>query len=528
MKNKSLAALGLLSSVTLFASAQTGKQPNIVFILADDLGYGDVSWLNKGGKIPTPNIDKIAKEGVVFTDAHSSSAVSTPTRYGILTGRYNWRSTLKGGVLGGFSEALIPESRTTMASMLKKQGYRTACIGKWHLGWTWNNKEKGNANIDYSKPITHGPTSLGFDYFFGIPASLDMDPYLYVENDRPTSLPNRTTEGTNLKVGDPGYDGQFWRKGLTGSDFDHSDCLPNFVSRAANYIKSSSAREAPYFLYLALPAPHTPLLPSKEFQGKSGINAYADFVMMVDNEIGKLLKAIDESGEQSNTLVVFASDNGCSPAADFETLKSKGHNPSYRFRGHKADLFDGGHRIPCMVRWPAALSPKTVDATVCLTDFLSTFAAVAGYKLQDNEGEDSFDLMPLLAGSRTQTYLREATVSHAINGSFTIRKGEWKLLFAPSSGGWSYPRPGKDDKVIATLPFYQLYNLQSDPGETKNLYREQPEKVKELELLMQAYIERGRSTPGKPQMNDGEQPSLRYWEKQQTRKNGKAKSDTEN
>jgi arylsulfatase A-like enzyme len=510
MKKITVTALGTLAVFAGMANVRAQENPNIVFILADDLGYGDVSCLNEKGKIPTPNIDRIAKEGVTFTDAHSSSSVCTPTRYGILTGRYNWRSTLKEGVLGGYSKALIPEDRTTMASMLKDEGYHTGCIGKWHLGWSWAGTDKGIDSIDYSQPISHGPITVGFDYFYGIPASLDMVPYVYVENDRITSVPDRETKGDNRKIGDPEYNGRFWRKGLTGGDFVHEDCLPNLTRRAVDFIVTHAKKSSPYFLYFPMPAPHTPILPSKEFQGKSGLNAYADYVMMVDAEVGKVLDAIEQNGEKENTIVVFASDNGCAPAADLETLEGKGHYPSYIYRGYKADLFDGGHRIPCMVRWPSKLKPHRIEETICLTDFMATFASVTGYRLKDNEGEDSFNLMPLLE-DHAREYKREATVNHSINGSFTIRKGKWKLLFSPGSGGWSYPRPGKDDDVIATLPPYQLYDLESDPGETHNLYQEQPEVVKELKALMMKYIKEGRSTPGKPQKNDGKETSLEYW-----------------
>lgn len=488
-----------LCGVTLLGTssyAQVNKAPNIIFILADDLGYGDVSALNENSKIQTTNIDRLAQQGVVFTDAHSSSSVCTPTRYGILTGRYNWRSTLKKGVLNGYSQALIPHDRKTIAAILKDEHYQTACIGKWHLGWEWNNIEKGNDSINYNKPIKRGPTTLGFDYFYGIAGSLDMPPYVYVENDMPTALPNRITENKGMKL---------WRKGPTASDFDHEQTLPNLINHAEKYIEEKSKDKDPFFLYLPLPAPHTPILPIKEFQGKSGLNSYGDFVLMVDAMVGKVMAAIDKAGISSNTILVFASDNGCSPMANFDELKAKGHNPSYVYRGHKADLFDGGHRIPCIVRWPAKVKPHKVEQTICLNDFMSTFAAVTGYKLKDNEGEDSFNLLPLLLNTQSQKYLREATVHYSVNGDFTIRKGDWKLLLSPSSGGWSYPKPGKDDKVIKTLPPYQLYNLKSDPGETKNLCAENPAIVNELKMLMIKYIKDGRSTPGTPQKNDGKE-----------------------
>ncbi len=501
---KPILSQGSLAFTLLLASGATVRsqeaKPNIVFILADDLGYGDVSCLNENGKIPTPNIDRIAKSGVKFTDAHSSSAVCTPTRYGILTGRYNWRSTLKQGVLNGFSKPLIPSDRTTMASMLKDRGYQTGAIGKWHLGLNWVNINQIADSVDYTKPIGNGPTTLGFDYFFGISASLDMPPYVYIENDRATSIPDHITKGNNINVGSPGSNGSYWRQGPTGSDFDHQDCLPSMVSHAIKFIEEKSLSEKPYFLYLALPAPHTPILPSKEFRGKSGLNSYADFVLMVDSKVGKVLDAIERSGKNKNTIVVFASDNGCSPWADFPALIEKGHNPSYIFRGTKADLFDGGHRIPCLVQWPAKIKvPHTVSQTICLNDFMRTFAEITGYQIQDNEAEDSYNILPASLNPEYKKIIREAIVSHSINGSFTIRQGEWKLLLAAGSGGWSSPKPGKEEEG---LPPVQLYNLKNDPSEKVNLQAKNPEMVQKLSALLKKYIDDGRSTPGKPQKND--------------------------
>lgn len=491
----SVCGVALLSTSAL---AKEHKNPNIVFILADDLGYGDVYALNKDSKLTTTNIDRLAKNGVVFTDAHSSSAVCTPTRYGILTGRYNWRSTLKSGVLNGYSTALIPSERKTLPSILKEKNYLTACIGKWHLGWTWDNIGKGKDSINFSKPIKNGPTTLGFDYFYGISGSLDMDPYVYVENDRPTALPNRITENKGMKT---------WRKGPTASDFDHQQTLPNLIDHAEKYIAEKSKNDDPFFLYLPLTAPHTPILPDKNYQGKSGLNAYGDFVLMVDEMVGRVMDALEKAGITENTLLVFTSDNGCSPSANFEELQSKGHNPSYIFRGHKADLFDGGHRIPCIVTWPAKIKAHLVSQTICLNDFMATFSALTGYQLKDNEGEDSYNILPLLLKSSPQKTIREATVHHSIDGNFTIRKGEWKLLFSAGSGGWSYPK--SNDKIIKSLPPYQLYNLKSDPSESKNLCDQYPEKVNELRSLMLKYIAEGRSTPGAPQKNDGKEIVLK-------------------
>ncbi len=488
----SLGSMAVLSGCA--QQPQEQKKPNIVFIFADDMGYGDVSALNENSKIQTTNIDRIASEGVTFTDAHSSSSVSTPSRYSLLTGRYNWRSDLKSGVLMGYNKALISPDRRTIASVLRDQGYQTACIGKWHLGWDWNNIEAGKDSVDFSKPITNGPTTRGFDYFYGIIASLDMAPYVYVENDMPTALPDRETVNDGMK---------YWRKGPTASDFDHEQTLPNFINRAVDYIHDKSKEDKPFYLYLPLPAPHTPILPIKEYQGKSGLNPYGDFVLMVDDMVGKVMKALKEAGVEENTIIVFSTDNGCSPQAKFDELQAKGHYPSYIYRGHKADLFDGGHRIPCVVRWPARVKPHVVDQTVCLTDFFATFAAVADYQLRDSEGEDSYNILPLLLNEKEGEVIREATVHHSINGDFTIRKGKWKLLLSPGSGGWSFPKPGTDDEVIKTLPSVQLYNMQSDPAEKNNVYAEHPEVVKELKDLMIKYVKEGRSTPGTPQKNDG-------------------------
>jgi arylsulfatase A len=505
--NLSICLTGL-SSLIIFSSCTqkntTTNKPNIVFILADDLGYGDVSCLNPESKINTPNIDRIASAGLTFTDAHSASAVSTPTRYGILTGRYSWRSQLKSGVLGGYSAPLIEKSIKTLPAMLKQNGYNTSCIGKWHLGWTWNNIEKGIDSVDFSYPITDGPLSIGFDYFFGFNGSLDMPPYIYVENDKPTSLPDRQTKGNNAPVGDPEYDGSYWREGPTGSDFDHQKCLQVFTDKAINYITEYARLKNPYFLYLALPAPHTPIMPSSDFAGKSGLNPYADFVMMVDREVGKILNAIETTGENENTLIVFASDNGCSPWADFEVLKSKGHNPSYIFRGYKADLYEGGHHIPCILSWPDKIRKSgEINQTICLNDFMATFAEIIGYELSDDEAVDSYSLLKVMSNAGHTKPVRETTIHHSINGNFAIRKGDLKLILSPGSGGWSYPKPGKEEEG---LPAVQLFNLKDDPGETFNLEDKFPDVVSELQDLLRKYIEEGRSTPGRPQANDGEYP----------------------
>jgi arylsulfatase A len=473
------------------------RKPNIVYILADDMGYGDVSCLNENSKIHTTHLDRLGTEGMRFRDAHASSAVCTPSRYSILTGRYCWRSQLKEGVNFGYDGPLIEPDRMTVASLLKAHGYKTACVGKWHLGWTWPRNGEGEEDVDYTRPIEDGPTSLGFDYFYGISASLDMPPYVYVENDRPTAIPDQTV---------PEGEGQgYWREGPIAPDFSHEEVLPELTHKALGWIDRATERgtgqDAPFFLYFPLPAPHTPILPTEEFRGKSGTNAYGDFCLQVDDVVGQILAALDQRGLAEDTIFVFTTDNGCSPRAGLEELAGFGHKPSYVFRGHKADIYEGGHRIPLLVRWPARIQPGSQsDETVCLIDLLATCADLLGVELPDNAGEDSVSNLPVWDGARLDTSLREATVHHSIDGSFSIRKGEWKLEMCPGSGGWSFPRPGNE---CEGLPPIQLYDLNADIGERRNVQGEHPEVVDELKALLTRYVENGRSTPGTEQGNTG-------------------------
>ncbi len=496
-----LLGLGLVPSPAPADSPADLGRPNIVYILADDLGYGDVHCLNAEGKIATPNLDRFASHGMTFTDAHSGSAVCTPTRYGLLTGRYAWRTRLPRGVLGGYSPPLIEPGRLTVASFLKQHGYQTACFGKWHLGLDWPTRDgqpaafgdaiepMGDINrVDYAGRIEHGPTSLGFDRFYGISGSLDMPPFVFIEDDHCASVP--TTEKTYL------------RKGPAAEDFEAIDVLPTLVEKAVSYIdaRTQDADKGPFFLYLPLNAPHTPILPTDAFQDQSGINPYADFVMQVDSAVGRVLKAIDERGLTASTLVIVTSDNGCSPAADFKTLVAHGHQPSYHFRGAKADIYEGGHRIPFFVRWPGKVQAgSTCDDTICLTDLLATCAEILGVSLPDDAGEDSVSLLPDLLG-KADGPVREATVHHSINGSFAIRQGNWKLCLCPGSGGWSFPRP--DREQIKNLSPVQLFDLSRDVGEEENLAREHPEIVARLQTLLEKYVAEGRSTPGRGQHND--------------------------
>lgn len=486
-------------------------KPNIIFILADDLGYGDISCFNENSKIKTPNIDKLASEGVKFTDAHTSSSVCTPTRYGILTGRYNWRSKLKKGVLSGFSKALIPQERKTIAGFLKDNGYKTAGFGKWHLGWDWaardveNNelgktKELGTATfdaesykVDFSKKVENGPITLGFNYFFGFCGSLDMAPYVWIENDMPTMIPTKETVDTGNQT--------WWRKGPTSDDFVHEQVLPKITKKTVNFINENANGDKPFFIYMPLSAPHTPILPTEEFKEKSGLdNPYGDFVIMVDWVVGQVKNALIEQGIADNTILIFTSDNGCSPQADYEQLATKGHDPSYLFRGHKADIYEGGHHVPYVVSWPAKVKPGVTNQILCTTDLFATVAEIVDVEYADNVAEDSYSFVPALK-LKSDSEVRESIVHHSINGSFAYRKGDWKAIFCPGSGGWSAPKPNSEG--IENLPKVQLYNLADDISEMNNLQDEQTVIVEKYRKELSKIVMEGRSTKGIPQKNDG-------------------------
>lgn len=490
----------------LFSSCNSNEKeyfdpPNIIYILADDMGYGDVEALNPECKIPTPNLNSLAAEGMTFTDAHSNSAVCTPTRYGVLTGRYAWRTHLQKGVLGGYSSHLITPETETVASFLKKKGYATACIGKWHLGWDWQTidgyeysdgfNEKGD-HVDWSQPIKNGPVDIGFDYFFGIPSSLDIPPYVYVENDKVTKIPESIIEANK------GYG--FYRSGDISSDFKHETVLSTLTNKVCEYIEQQKEKESPFFVYFPMPAPHTPILPEPDFVGKSGVGPYGDFVNQCDFSVGQIVETLQRNGLEDNTLIIFTSDNGCSPMANFKNLAEKGHNPNFDFRGHKADIFDGGHRVPFIAKWPFAIQGNTTNsAIVSLTDLLATASDILEVPLEESAGVDSESMFKKFL-QQEETPAREAIVHHSVDGYFSIRQGKWKLIFGPGSGGWSSPKTNK--ALSMGLPMVQLYDLDQDIGEQNNLQDKFPEVVKEMTELMVQYIDNGRSTPGTNQQND--------------------------
>jgi arylsulfatase A-like enzyme len=468
-------------TASLFLCAQAfaaAAKPNIVYILADDLGYGDVQCLNpQRGKIKTPNLDKLASQGMTFTDSHSGSSVCTPTRYGVLTGRYAWRSRLQNGVLDGYVQPLIAADRLTVPALLKQQGYHTACIGKWHLGFTIEGAGKGGGKAkDEGKfmgapldAITHdGPMTRGFDEFFGFHHARMMKSVF--ENDRVTQI------------------------------IEPVDMLPALVKRTGEHIAERAKAGQPFFIYLALNSPHTPIVPSKEWQGQSGVGAYGDFVMETDWAVGEVLAALDKAGVADNTLVFFTSDNGCSPAAGTDKLEAQGHFASADRRGYKSDIWDGGHHVPFLVRWPGKVKAGSQCAQlICHTDLLATCAEILGAKIPDNAGEDSLSILPALLGTDKEP-IHGAVVHHSISGKFAVRQGHWKLELCPGSGGWSSPGDAEAKKL--GLPDIQLYDLSADIGETKNVQAGHPDIVSQMSKLLDEYIANGRSTPGPKQAND--------------------------
>ena len=475
------AAVGESKESIAADQANKERQPNIIYILADDLGYGDVQCLNpQHGKIPTPQLDHMAKQGMTFTEAHSGSSVCTPTRYGVLTGRYAWRSRLQEGVLDDYVSPLIAPDRLTVASLLKQQGYNTACIGKWHLGYTIEGaddskgkgkKEKGGekgAGAPLGSITADGPITRGFDSYFGFHHARMIKSIF--ENDKVAQI------------------------------IEPVDLLPTLVQHTKEHIAERAKNKQPFFIYLALNSPHTPIVPSKEWQGKSGLGEYGDFVMETDWAVGEVLKALDKAGISNNTLVIFTSDNGCSPAAKTEKLEKEGHFSSADRRGYKSDIWDGGHHVPFFVRWPARITAgKKNSQLICHTDFMATSAEILGIKLPDNAGEDSVSFLPALIGT-DKAPIHEAVVHHSISGKFAIRQGNWKLEVCPGSGGWG--NPGDAAAKKEGLPDVQLYDLSSDIAESKNVQAEHPEIVASLTTLLEQYVANGRSTPGPKQTND--------------------------
>jgi len=486
-----IAAFLFLCSLRLMAA----DQPNIVVILADDLGYGDVSCYNPTkGKINTPHMDRLAAQGMRFTDAHSSSSVCSPSRYTLLTGRYHWRSSLQTGIVDLWGAPLIAPDRISIASLAKERGYHTSAIGKWHLGWDWPIEKNDRSLFEFrknetpeatprhlaawkhtfSQKIAGGPTTRGFDSYFGTDVP-NWPPYCFIENDRTIGLPS-----TPLAKKDMGNN-RASRMGPALPDWRLEAILPALSQRACETIKTQAAKESPYLLYLALTTPHTPLAVNAAWRGKSGLdNDCADLILETDAAIGQVLDAIEQSGEAANTLVLFTSDNGFAPYVGAKQLEAKGHYPSGPLRGYKFDVWEGGHRLPFIIRWPGVVKAGSVsDQLVHHADLLATLADIWQSPLPANAGEDSHSLLPILRGKDQS--VRETAISCSANGIPGLRVGSWKFIPAPEP---------------------QLYDLATDLAESTNRAKEMPERVKEMRQTLETLITQGRSTPGPRQKND--------------------------
>ena len=474
------AYLGLLA---IGSSTYAEEKPNIVFVLCDDLGYGEIQSLNpEGGKVLTPHVDSLAANGMIFTDAHTGSAVCTPTRYGLMTGRYSWRTQLQQGVVQGFEANLIAEDRPTVASFMKKQGYHTGIVGKWHLNFLYqdpetkiNVKKSGRKDLaPVGSIIPDGPTTRGFDYYHGFHHAANME--CVIENDKVIAHDNAI------------------------------NMLPRITNKAVEYIEARAADKKPFFLYVPYGSPHTPILPTAEWKGKSGLNDHADFVMQTDDGVGQIMAALGKHGLAENTIFIFSSDNGTSKAGNVEELAEKGHIVSAGFRGLKSDLWEGGHRVPFIVRWPAKVEAGSQsDQLICLTDFFATLSDITNVDLPAASAEDSVSFLPALSGKPIKS-TRAGVIHHSISGHFAYRQGKWKLLLAKSSGGWSAPT---ERKAAKNAPKAQLYDMEQDSAETTNLYDTHPEVVERLLSQLESDITSGRSTDGEVSKNDIE--TIRLW-----------------
>ena len=503
--------------IPALAFAATGCQkpskPNIVIIYADDMGYGDLNCQNPESKIPTPYLDRLASEGMRFTDAHSASAVSSPSRYSLLTGRYHWRGHLTSGIINQWGDPAIEEDRLTIASMLQKEGYYTACIGKWHLGWTWpfmpglgqndlagnewsaismNGKENWTQEaIDWTLPIKDGPTSRGFDYYFGT-GTINFPPYTWIENDRVLEIP---VEMLDLKDARPPEGSWECRPGPAAKDWDINKVPMRLLEKTVEWINGRKGKTEPFFLYYALPCPHAPIIPDKQFEGKSEAGPFGDYVAETDWMAGQVLEALRKNGFEKNTLVIFTSDNGPETYA-YPRIQNFDHYSMGSLRGLKRDLWEGGHRVPFIVRFPGEVPPGTKsDELICQTDLMATIAAFTGIEMPEDAGEDSYNMINVFKGIPQVNPVRDYIIHHSLNGRFAIRKDNWVLVEANTAEvskepGWikeKFNYPSDTSRLV-------LYDLTSDMKESVNLYNENKDRADELLFLLGQSRKNGRST----------------------------------
>ena len=507
-----LKALGLgaaaLAVPRIGFAKKTGRKPNLIFILADDLGYGDVGCYNPDSKVPTPNLDKLAQQGISFTDAHSSSTVCTPTRYSLLTGRMAFRTGMRGVFTGAGGPCMVEKSRLTLPQMLRDKGYATAMFGKWHIGMTFFDKQGKPINqnglepvkrIDYSRAIPDAPIHRGFDEFFGTVCCPTTDwLYAYVDGDRIPVPPTGIVDRTNLPKHPYSRDN---RPGMIAPGYNLEEVDLVFLEKSRRFLRQHVKRnpDKPFFLFHSAQAVHLPSFPADRFKGRTEAGPHGDFIFELDYIVGELMKTLDELGLADNTLVMFSSDNGPEVTSVVNMRKDHRHDGARPWRGMKRDQWEGGHRVPFIARWPGRIKPgATTEQTISLTDVMATCAAIVGSELPNDAAEDSFNMLDVLLGARGDKPVRRYTLQQTISLALAIRRGPWKYLDHKGSGGNSYRR---EPLISFDLPEKapdapgQLYNLETDPGETTNLYFEHPEIVKELKSQLDKYVAAGRSAP---------------------------------
>lgn len=485
--------------------------PNILFILADDLGYGDVACYNPASKIPTPNLDQLAKEGMRFTDAHSPSTVCTPTRYSILTGRMAFRTGMRSVFVGVQGPCLIAADRLTLPQMLRDKGYATACMGKWHVGMTFfdeqgdtikNRGVKGVQQIDYTRPIPDGPLHRGFDQFYGTVSCPTTDwLYAYVDGDRIPVPATQLLDKSKLPKHPYAND---CRQGMVADNFNHEEVDLVFLDKSKAFLEEhvQHTPEQPFFLYHSMQAVHLPSFPADQFKGKTSSGPHGDFIFEMDYIVGELLQTLERIGVAENTLVIFASDNGPEVPTVLDMRKAHQHDGARPWRGVKRDQWEGGHRTPFIVRWPGKIEANTTSTQLTsLTDVMATCAEIVGATLPQQAAEDSYNMLPVFLGKQGNKPIRQYVLQQTISLDMSIRDGHWKYLDHQGSGGNNYDRPGEwgmnPYKLEDTDPDApgQLYDLETDPGETTNLYSKHPEKVAQLKAKLEDLMDSGRSAP---------------------------------
>lgn len=500
--------IGLLLVTLSFGIVPMGclaqERPNIVIIYADDMGYGDLNVQNPNSKIPTPNLDQLAAEGMRFTDAHSSSAICSPSRYALLTGTYHWRRQF--GIVGAFGKPFFDETDVTLPQVLKNNGYKTACIGKWHLGWNWDFKNEPSGrvkqwgrmrefyqpeDVDWSQPISGGPLDRGFDYYFG-DGTINFPPYAWMENDRFIQLPESVMDVHN--VGFDIEEGEWeFRPGPKVEGWNPYKVLPTLTNKTVEWIGKQDGDE-PFFLYFALPSPHAPIIPNEEFKGKSAAGPYGDFVYQTDWVAGQILKALKEKGLEENTIVIFSADNGPEHYA-FERAEKYGHFSMGQFRGLKRDVWEGGHHVPFIVKWPNHIKAGAVsEEVISQVDIMATLASITNTDLPAKAAPDSYDLTPLLKGKTYSSPLREATVQNTNKKIWALRQGKWLYIDGPSGEHSKMPESFKELRGYKDFDSDGLlFDMQIDEEQRNNLYNQYPEVIKSMQDVLETYQQQGYS-----------------------------------